>query len=84
MPVTVPEQPTLKEGAPASSGQDSPPAGATPAEGIAYDSVRGDIEKDIRDWERADGGARRKARQPKKRPGSRKKKTEEGPGTEAS
>lgn len=84
MPVTVPEQPTLKEGSQASSGQDSAPTGATPAEGIAYDSVRGEIEKDMRDWERADGGARRKARQPKKRPGSRKKKTEEGPGTEAS
>lgn len=53
------------------------PAGATPADGIKYSEVRGEIEKDIREWERSDI-ARSKRREPRRRTGVRKKK-----GTEA-
>lgn len=84
MKMPEPDQPTLEETAPETVAEESTlPEGATPADGVSYDRVRGEIEKDIRDWERADSGARRRARQPKRKAGSRKKK-EEGTDTETS
>lgn len=80
-PRAEPVQPTLEETAtepemhPASTA-----TGATPAEGIAYDEVRGDIEKDIREWKRFDSERlRRRARgEPKRRATSLKKKKDQG------
>jgi putative nucleotidyltransferase with HDIG domain len=82
MRMPEPEQPTLEEGAGEPSAGGLQPAGATPGEGISYDEVRDEIEKDIREWERLDSGPRRRAREQKKRTGSRKKKNQEGPDTE--
>jgi len=80
------EQPTLAEGTPADSetGSRPMPSGATPADGISYEQVRGEIEQDIRDWERSESGERRRAREQRKKTGSRKKKSQEGKGPEAS
>ncbi|MHB8896595.1 MAG: HD-GYP domain-containing protein [Candidatus Geothermincolia bacterium] len=85
MTMQEPEQPTLDEGAPGAGEPEAKPipSGATPAEGTSYELVRDEIEKDIRDWERADSGARRRARDQKRKTGSRKKKNEERPGPEA-
>jgi putative nucleotidyltransferase with HDIG domain len=70
-----PEQPTLAESV-EEKAEPSPeqPAGATPAEGISYDEVRGEIEKDMREWKRTESGER-KGREQKRRSGSRKKKS---------
>jgi putative nucleotidyltransferase with HDIG domain len=72
------EQPTLQDSIeePGEAPRDRP-SGATPGDGISYDDVRGEIEKDIRDWERTDIVERRRAREQKRRTGSRKKKNEE-------
>jgi putative nucleotidyltransferase with HDIG domain len=54
-------------------------SGATPAEGIKYTEVRGEIEKDIREWERSDivRSRRRTRGEPRRRPGGRKRKGQE-------
>ncbi|HEY5526386.1 MAG TPA: HD-GYP domain-containing protein [Candidatus Anoxymicrobiaceae bacterium] len=80
------EQPTLAEGVPESSepGTKPMPSGATPADGISYEQVRSEIEQDVRDWERSESGERRRAREPRKKTGSRKKKSQEGKGPKAS
>lgn len=74
--MTLEEQPSPAEG-----GDEGPPPveetrppGATPGEGMKYDDVRGDIEKDIREWKRSDSGQRRTRES--RRSGSRRKKTE--------
>jgi len=80
------EQQTLAEGVPESSepGTKPMPSGATPADGISYEQVRSEIEQDVRDWERSESGERRRAREPRKKTGSRKKKSQEGKGPKAS
>jgi len=79
------EQPTLEESmTPGEPAPSAPPSGSTPAEGISYEDVRGEIEKDIREWERFDVGTRRRTREQKRRPGSRKKKGQEGEDRETS
>jgi hypothetical protein len=86
MSMNEPNQPTLEEAAPEAGQMEAgmTPEGATPGDGTSYELVRDEIEKDIRDWERADSGARRRAREQKKRAGSRKKKDEERTDPEAS
>ena len=75
------DQPTLAEAAPeAGETPVARPSGMTPADGISYDDVRGEIEKDMREWKRTESGTRRRAREPKKKAGSRKKKSEEDKG----
>ena len=75
------EQQTLEEAVTEPGEAAAPrPSGATPADGISYDDVRGEIEKDIREWKRTESGARRRAREPKRKTGSRKKKSEEDKG----
>jgi len=74
-----PEQPTLEQAARVDEAAERERArGGTPAEGIVYDEVRDEIEKDIRDWERADSDRlRRRARQESRRraPSFRRKKS---------
>lgn len=78
LPVSV-EQPTLAQGE-AGEEETPPPRGHTPAEGIVYDEVRDEIEKDMREWERADiERQRRRTRgEPRRRTGSLRKKRQEG------
>lgn len=73
-------QPTLDEALPEERAASGHAAGATPADGISYDDVRGDIEKDIREWKRSDGERlKRRARgEPKKRAASHRKKKDQG------
>ncbi len=81
-PRLIPEgqQSSLTDAAQVPAGQEAP-AGATPAEGIKYTDVRGEIEKDIREWERSDSArSRRGAREQKRRSSSRRKKGEEDAG----
>jgi putative nucleotidyltransferase with HDIG domain len=76
-------QPTLDEsvmGEKPAAGE-SVPAGATPGEGMKYTEVRGEIEKDILEWERSDiGRPRRRTRGEPRRRATRKKKEQEGEG----
>ncbi|MBU4175707.1 MAG: HD domain-containing protein [Actinobacteria bacterium] len=80
-----PEQPTLEDavGGVVDISEEERERTATPADGIKYDEVRSEIEKDIVEWERAEGDrTRRKARgEPGRRAGSRKKakKKDKGP-----
>ncbi|MBU4240974.1 MAG: HD-GYP domain-containing protein [Actinobacteria bacterium] len=55
---------------------------ATPAEGLKYAEVRGDIEKDISEWERAEGDRKRRSArgESRRRTGSRKKESKKGKG----
>jgi len=70
-----PQQPTLEENVPQGEGTEAPePTGGTPADGISYDEVRGEIEKDMREWKRSESGEKR-AREQRRRTGSRKKKS---------
>jgi hypothetical protein len=77
-----PTQPTLQESA--APGEEEKPGngktGATPAEGIKYTEVRGEIEKDIREWKRLDivRGRGRAKSEPRRRPGGRKRKGQQG------
>jgi putative nucleotidyltransferase with HDIG domain len=74
-------QPTLPESVePVESAQSQAPgSGATPAEGIKYTEVRDEIEKDIREWERSDiARSRRRTKEPRRKPGSRRRKAQEG------
>ena len=79
-----PEQPTLEDavGGVVDTGQGDREGTVTPADGIKYAEVRSEIEKDIVEWERAEGDkTRRKARrEPGRRAGSRKKKRENNKG----
>jgi len=75
------DQPTLEESVPVEGEAPAArPSGLTPADGISYDDVRGEIEKDIREWKRTEVGTRRRAKEPKRKAGSRKKKSEEDQG----
>jgi putative nucleotidyltransferase with HDIG domain len=75
------DQPTLEESVPVEGEAPAArPSGVTPADGISYDDVRGEIEKDIREWKRTEVGTRRRAKEPKRKAGSRKKKSEEDQG----
>lgn len=78
--VLTPQQPSLDEETPgeAESAVKTVPPGSTPGGGISYEEVRGEIEKDIRDWKRTDSGQRR-VREPKRKT-SRRKKSEEDKG----
>jgi putative nucleotidyltransferase with HDIG domain len=60
-------------------------AGATPVEGKVYEEMKGEIEQDIREWKKADGGRRRRVRAEQKRrtPSLWKKKGKEGEGPES-
>jgi putative nucleotidyltransferase with HDIG domain len=84
MRMPEPDQPTLEESIEEPAESRPLPPGATPGEGISYEQVRDEIEKDIREWERLDSGPRRRARDQKRKTGSRKKKNQEGPDTETS
>jgi putative nucleotidyltransferase with HDIG domain len=79
------EQQTLEEAAPEiDETAQRARTGATPAEGIAYDEVRDEIEKDIREWERSDSERlrRRTRTEQRRRAGSlRRKKGQREKGT---
>jgi hypothetical protein len=83
-PVTAgPEQPTLDDSV--VEGRTTPsetgPAGATPGEGMKYTEVRGEIEKDILEWERSEiDRPRQRTRGEPGRRAARKKKDQEGEG----
>jgi len=81
LPVDV-EQPTLDGviagGAEGEKVQEKVESGATPGEGVAYTEIRGEIEKDIREWERSEGGNKTQGprRESRRRPGSLRRKKE--------
>jgi hypothetical protein len=62
-PRLIPEvdQPSLEQ---AAGGTE---AGVAPAEGTAYEEMKGDIEKDIREWKKAEGGRGRRDREEQKK-----------------
>lgn len=62
-PRLIPEvdQPSLEQ---AAGGTE---AGVAPAEGTAYEEMKGDIEKDIREWKKAEGGRGRRDREEHKK-----------------
>lgn len=77
-----PEQPTLEDAMAGPEGEERPrPPGATPAEGIAFAEMQQDIEKDMKEWKRTEGGRekRRDRTESRKRSGSRRKKGQERP-----
>jgi len=80
-PRLIPEvdQPSLEEAAAPVTE-----AGVTTAEGTAYGEMKGDIEQDIREWKKAEGGRGRRDRTEQKRrtPSLWKKKGREGQGPE--
>jgi len=65
--VVEPLQPTLEEAGlreePAKEAEDM---GKTPADGIKYTDVRGDIEQDISEWKRLDSEKRKERERPKR------------------
>lgn len=81
-PVESEEQLTFGEEAGPEAVDEQKQAGATPGDGIAYEQVRDEIEKDIREWERFEVGRdRRRDRGESRRrraQGTRKKKEREG------
>jgi len=73
------EQPRLGEAFPELEAEAARPAGATPADGISFDDVRGEIEKDLREWKRSESERlRRRSRgETKKRAASHRKKKDQ-------
>jgi len=76
---TEPEQPSLESAAEVEPQHPLTPSG-TPGDGIAYQEVMDEIEKDIRDWERSDvdrSKRRGRGEQRKRTSGLKRKKTED-------
>ncbi|MBU1672647.1 MAG: HD domain-containing protein [Actinobacteria bacterium] len=76
-----PEQPTLEDALAGPEGAErAGEPGATPGEGIKFAEMQDDIEKDMKEWRRAEGEPRRRDRtEHRKRAGSRRKKGRERP-----